>query len=390
MIATRFKRASWWLVLAVQFATVAAPLAVLPFLSLHLQRLSGAGTKDIALWAAAIAAAPAVGAILSTPVWAHFASSYPLGRLMGLSCLLNALSAFLQAQAGTVVLFALGRGIQGLTGIGVLLLLAVEHNRTTGRKGYSGLQQALAAGCIAGPLLGGWAFEHDALQGLLMGFGILLVALSILCGRAFHDAGLVEDDTRSPALNGRLPPTASRTLVLSGLLATAGAFGFMPFFADWALERESAVLTASLVGLLHAGSWAAAFVVLPLWGRWIDAGRERAVMRLSTAGSLVALLSLLAGSTIVSISLSRIVHGAFNAGLAPSLFSSLGRSRHRVLNLAAGRTAITLGQVIGPAICGLAVFAAGNDGALLAAALLTLLASILLYLQPEARRHDVE
>ncbi len=389
MIAGRLKKTSWWLVLSVQFVTVAAPLAVLPFLSLHLQRLSGAGTTDIALWAAAIAAAPAIGAILSTPLWARFASSYPLGRLMGLSCLLNALSAFLQAQAGTVEIFALGRSIQGLTGIGVLLLLAVEHSRTTRGSGYSGLQQALAAGCIVGPLLGGWAFDNDALQGLLTGFAVLLVALSVFCGYAFRDARPVKDEQPS-GFAGLLPPTTTRMLVLSGLLATAGAFGFMPFFAGWALERESAVLTTSLIGLLHAGSWAAAIVVLPLWRRWIDAGRERAVLRLSTAGSLVALVSLLAGSTVVLISLSRILHGAFNSGLAPSLFSVLGRSRHRVANLAAGRMATTLGQVIGPAICGLAVFAAGNNGALFAAALLTLLASILLYLQPEARSHDVE
>lgn len=390
MIAGRLKQTSWWLVLSVQFATVAVPLAVLPFLSLHLQRLSGAETTDIALWAAAIAAAPAIGAILSTPLWARFASSYPLGRLMGLSCLLNALSAFLQAQAGTLEIFALGRSIQGLTGVGVLLLLAVEHSRTTRGSGYSGLQQALAAGCIAGPLLGGWAFDNDALQGLLTGFAVLLVVLSVFCGYVFHDARPVKDEEQSSGFAGLLPPTPTRMLILSGLLATAGAFGFMPFFAGWALEQESAVLTASLIGLLHAGSWAAAIVVLPLWGRWIDAGRERAALRLSTAGSLVALVSLFAGSTVVLISLSRILHGAFNSGLAPSLFSVLGRSRHRVANLAAGRMATTLGQVIGPAICGLAVFAAGNNGALFAAALLTLLASILLYLQPEARSHDVE
>jgi MFS family permease len=164
----------------------------------------------------------------------------------------------------------------------------------------------------------------------------------------------------------------------------------MPFFADWALEQNSTVFSASLIGLLHAGSWAAAIVVLPLWGRWIDAGRETTVMRFSMAGSILALLSLLTGSTVMLISLSRVVHGAFNAGLAPSFFSLLGRSRHRIGNLAAGRMATTLGQVAGPAICGLAVSAIGNIGALLAAALLTLLGSILLYRQPEAGLHDVK
>lgn len=386
MIATRPKRTPWWLVLSVQFATVATPLAMLPFLSLHLQRLSGTGTKDIAIWAAAIAAAPAIGAILSTPVWARFAAYYPLGMLLSVSCLLNSLSALLQAQASTMELFAFGRSLQGLTGIGVLLLLAVEHSRTTAGKAYSGLQQALAAGCMVGPLLGGWAFDHDGLRTLLTGFALLLAVLGVFCGLAFrHAQPLTEAEQQTG-----LPPAPARTLILSVLLATAGAFGFIPFFAGWALERESAVLTASLVGLLHAGSWAAAIVVLPLWGRWIDAGRETTVMRFSMAGSILALLALLTGSTVILIFLSRIVHGAFNSGLAPSFFSLLGRSKHRIGNLAAGRMATTLGQVAGPAICGLAVSAAGNSGALVAAALLTLLGAVLLYLQPEARFHDVE
>ncbi len=390
MITTRPTQTPWWLVLSVQFAIVAAPLATLPFLSLYLQRLSGTGTRDIAIWAAAIAAAPAIGAILSTPVWARFAASYPLGRLLGISCLLNALSALLQAQASTVEIFALGRSLQGLTGIGLLLLIAVEHSRTSAGKGYSGLQQALAAGCMAGPLLGGWAFDHDGLRSLLTGFALIIVTLGVFCGVIFRHAKTLPDMEQEASLAGLLPPAPARRLILSAHLATAGAFGFMPFFADWALEQDSTVFSTSLIGLLHAGSWAAAIVVLPLWGRWIDAGRETMVMRLSMVGSILALLSLLTGSTVMLISLSRVVHGAFNSGLAPSFFSLLGRSRHRIGNLAAGRMATTLGQVAGPAICGLAVSAMGNIGALLAAALLTLLGSILLYRQPEARLHDVK
>jgi len=390
MIAAKLKPTPWQLALGVQFTTVTAPLMLLPFLSLHLQRLLGAGATETAFWAAASAAAPAISAILATPVWGRLASSFTLGRLMAVSCLLNALSALLQAQAGTVEVFAFGRSIQGATGIGVLLLLAIDHSKTTAGKGYAGLQQALAAGCIAGPLLGGWAYDHDALRGLLTGFALVLAFLGIVCGYVYRNAGPVKDEEPDTGVVGALPPTPNHILILSGLLASAGAFGFMPFFAGWALEQESSVLTASLIGLLHAGSWFAAIVALPLWGRWIDAGGERAAMRLSTAGSVAALLSLFAGSTVASISLARIVHGVFSSGFAPSLFSTLGRSRYRVANLAAGRIATTLGQVIGPAVCGLAVFVGGNNGALLAAALLTLLASILLYLQPEVRTDDRE
>lgn len=389
-MATRLKQTPWWLLLSVQFMTVATPLAMLPFLSLHVQRLSGVGGKDVAIWTALIAAAPAIGAVLSTPIWARSAATYPLGRLLSLSCLVNAVSAVLQAHASSVEIFALGRSLQGLTGIGILLLLGVDNSLTSAGKGYSGLQQALAAGCIAGPLLGGLAFDHDAFPALLTGCALSLAVLSVFCGFFVRAANLVTAKGQYTGFFIQLPSSGTRILILSAMLATAGAFGFMPFFASWAMERGGAVFTASLVGFIHAVSWMAAIAVLPLWGKGIDSGREIAAVRLSVAGSVAALLLLLTGSTVVWISLWRMAHGALNSGLSPSLFARLGRSKHRIVDLAAGRMAITLGQIIGPAICGLAVSAAGNDGALFAAALLTLLGATLLYLQPEAQFHDGE
>lgn len=384
------KQTAWRLVLLVQFVTVAAPLAILPFLSLYLQQLSGAGTRDIATWTAIAAGAPAITAIVSIPIWGRLAIIYPLGVLLAISCGLNALSILLQAQAGHVEIFALGRSLQGLTGIGVLLLIAVRHSPAGNGKSYSGLQQALAAGCIVGPLLGGWAFDHNSMASLLTWSAMLMIALGIFCGIAFHKSNPTTDAKHEGALPERLPVAFTRMLILSVSLVTAGAFGFIPFFADWAMERDGAFFTVSFIGLLHAGGWAAAFTILPLWGRWIDAGRERTVMGLSMVGSVLALVALLAGSTVMLISVSRIVFGAFYAGVAPSFFSLLGRSKHHITDLAAGRMAITLGQVTGPAICGLAVSAIGNNGALLAAATLTLLGLILLFLQPEARFHDID
>jgi MFS transporter, DHA1 family, staphyloferrin B biosynthesis exporter len=372
-------RIRWWLVLSVQFTTVATPLAMLPFLSIYLEQLSGADAHNVAIWAAVVATAPAICAVLSTPVWAYFAASQPIGRLLCLSCLLNALSALLQAQAVSIELFVLARSLQGLTGMGILLLLVVDYGQKSAGLAYSGLHQALAAGCIAGPLLGGFAFDHNSLPALLLVFSLIMALLGIGCGFSFRNIPPASNEKREHQPLPHSPTIGTRKLFLSGALATAGAFGFMPFFAGWAMERNPAVFTASLVGLIHAGSWAAAILVLPSWGKKAEAGGEMTAMRLSATGSVIALLLLLASSSVLLISLSRVLHGAFHSGFPPSFFSRLGRSEQRRSHLAIGRTTNTLGQITGPAICGITASVAGNDGALMAAALLTFAGAILLY-----------
>jgi MFS family permease len=382
------ERARWWLVLSAQFATVAAPLALLPFLSIYLEQLSGADAKSVAIWAAAVASAPAICAVLSTPIWAHFAATQPIARLLCLSCLLNSLSVLLQAQVVSIELFILARALQGLTGIGILLLLVVDHRKKSAGLAYSGLQQALAAGCIAGPLLGGLALDHDSLPVLLTIFSSIMALLGIFCGFAFRGIPRPSNEKSDDQSPLRLPIMGTRKLILSGALATAGAFGFMPFFAAWAMERNPAVFTASLIGIIHAGSWTAAILALPSWGKKAEAGGEMAVMRLSITGSVAALLLLLASSSVLWVFLSRIVHGAFYSGFPPSFFSHLGRSEQRLANLAIGRTTNTLGQITGPAICGITASVAGNSGALIAAALLTIAGAVLLYFQSEKPFHD--
>jgi MFS family permease len=64
----------------------------------------------------------------------------------------------------------------------------------------------------------------------------------------------------------------------------------------------------------------------------------------------------------------RVTQGVFYSGLTPALYAGVGRSGERRQELAVARTALTMGQILGPALCGAVLPFAGTDGALLIAA----------------------
>lgn len=370
---SRIGRHSWRAtILAIQFLTAAAPLAVVPFLSLHFQRLAVGSTADASYWTAVAAAAPAVTAVISTPLWGGFARGQPISLAVFLTCALTAASYLVMAAADDPAMFTLGRALQGSAGSGIILLLAVDHLKARPEREYIGLQQAFSAGCLAGPIIGGWAFDHQCLDVILSTTAAALLVLAA----AF---ALVARPTR-PGLRrdhhaqaGFFHPTFAHVrrngaLVIAASLGTAGAFGFVPFFAEWAKERDAASFTASAIGTLHAASWFAAIIVLPIWGRVIDGVAAARSIALSLLGSAAAYAAMSVSATVPWISMLRVTQGVFYSGLTPALYAGVGRSGERRQELAVARTALTMGQILGPALCGAVLPFAGTDGALLIAA----------------------
>ena len=367
----------WSAVLAVQFVTTAAPMAVLPFLFIHLQSLTASGTQDVAFWTAVAAAAPACAAVVATPLWGRLAARRSLAGLLALSCLLSAASYGLQAWARTPELFASARLLQGAAGSGIIPLLAVERMRRTVGRGYVNLQQAFAAGCLAGPLLGGLASDYAALPILLGSAAALCIPLSLACaillqGTVSRNAAITAEQVTSR------PSKKDAVVILAASIGTAGAFGFAPFFAAWAIERIGSGISTATIGAIHAAGWLAAIAILPVWGRAIERLPSAASLQLSLMGMAVTLGLLALPGSVLGIVVLRILQGGTQAGLAPSLYALVGRSEQPEQSIAAARTALTLGQILGPAICGLALPWGGMNAALLAAALLPLIGLILL------------
>ena len=367
----------WTAILAVQFVTAMVPLSVLPFLFLHLQELTEGRVENAAFWTATAAAAPAIAAIIATPLWGRLAQGRSLASLMTATCLLSGASYALQGWAATPVVFCAARFLQGAAGSGIILLLAVERIRRGSGGGYVTLQQAFAAGCLIGPLLGGLAFEHDALLFLLLLAAASCVVLALISAIAFH-RDPAEGLASGTAQVVRGTSRRNSVCILAATLGSGGAFGFAPFFAAWAMEHAGTGVTTTTIGAIHAAGWLAGMMVLPLWGRAIGGFSAVSSVRFSLAGSALTLGLLAIPGTILWIAALRILQGGIHAGLAPALYNAVSGAGHPERNIAAGRTALTLGQVLGPVVCGLALPWAGTNGVLLVAAALPLIGFLLL------------
>jgi MFS family permease len=374
-----YRRAS---ILAVQFLTAAAPLAIVPFLSLQVGRLTRGEAAEASIWTAIAAAAPASAAIVSTPLWGRFAQGRSISLLLFSTCALTAASYLAMAVADDAATFAMGRALQGAAGSGIILILAIELSGAHPERGYIDLQQAFSAGCLVGPVLGGWAFDHQRLPVFLYGAAASLLVLAIWCALVFQTT---DSDLRQGRDEGadnaptRTERGRNRRLIVAAVFGTAGAFGFVPFFAEWAASRDAARFDATAIGMLHASAWFAAIVVLPIWNRIIDGAKAARSIAISLLGSSAACAALSASATAPWIFALRVTHGAFHSGLNPALYAGVRRSSERERDLASARTALTLGQILGPASCGAVVPFAGADGALLAAAGLSAIGLLVLF-----------
>lgn len=376
----RHRRAS---ILAVQFLTAAAPLAIVPFLSLQLGRLTpGGGATEAPIWTAIAAAAPALAAMVSTPFWGRFAQGRSMSLLLFSTCALTAASYIAMAVADDAATFAMGRALQGAAGSGIILVLAIELSGARPERSYIDLQQAFSAGCLVGPAVGGWAFDHQRLPVFLYGAAAALLALAIWCALVFQTTG---SDIRQERNHGadsaliRSERGRNRRLIVAAVFGTAGAFGFVPFFAEWAASRDAGSFDATAIGMLHASAWFAAMIVLPIWNRIIDGAEAARSIALSLLGSSAACAALSVSATAPWIFALRVTQGAFHSGLNPALFAGVRRSGERERELASARTALSLGQILGPASCGAVVPFAGADGALLAAAGLSAIGLLVLF-----------
>lgn len=344
-----------------QLLVTAAPLALLPFLGLHLARMSAAP----AFWTAAALAAPAVTTLAMTPAWAGLARVLSLPNLIVWTGIFTAASCAIIAVASDPVTLLAGRLVQGLAGGGVVLALAFRAAGRSAGRGFAAMQQAVAAGCLLGPLAGGFAFEREQLGLLMLGFGGLILVATLAAAVTSRDLS-AEPDEESPSDRA---DSSDLSLLCAGLCGSAGAFAFVAFFPAWANAYDPALYTPGLIGLLHSLSWLVALLILPLWARVMDGVSPVAALTLSLIGCALGFAAVPLGAGLAGIVALRLLQGTLFAGQAPALFAAVEAvSPSRTAAMARARASLTLGQLVGPFFAGLALAPLGPSGALFAAA----------------------
>ncbi len=337
-------------------------MVLVPIMPFFLRDLMGGGiaAAEAVRWTSIALAAPGVGALLCAPFAGRWCERFGYRRALLLALSLFVASMAMMALSRGVAMFIAGRALQGASTVGVIVTAFIARVSDPASRGRAlGWQEsAVAAGALAGPVLGGVLQDVWSVRPLLLavavctGCAVLGLALSLRepAAPASHDASSEAADG-APA-RGLLADPAFARWLMAGALTQAGAFALVNVFALFVEARFAGMAAvASKVGVLHALGWCATLVAGPLWGARNDR-REPARQFAGAALACALALGLMPfAAHLWQIGVLRVLQGACYAALAQSMLLICCRAVPPALQGRAtvvAKSAMTLGQLLGP------------------------------------------
>ncbi|CBJ40084.1 putative efflux transmembrane protein (plasmid) [Ralstonia solanacearum CMR15] len=337
-------------------------MVLVPIMPFFLRDLMGGGVAaaDAVRWTSIALAAPGVGALLCAPFAGRWCERFGYRRALLLALSLFVASMAMMALSRGLAMFIAGRLLQGASTVGVIVTAFIARvSDPAGRGRALGWQEsAVAAGALAGPVLGGVLQDVWSVRPLLLavavctGCAVLGLALSLRepAAPATHEAPTAAGD--GPPARGLFADPAFVRWLMAGALTQAGAFALVNVFALFVEARFAGMAAlASKVGVLHALGWCATLVAGPLWGAWNDR-RDPARQFAGAALACALALALMPWAAhLWQIGLLRVLQGACYAALAQSMLLICCRAAPPALQGRAtvvAKSAMTLGQLLGP------------------------------------------
>ena len=346
------------LLLVCQTVTTLGLMVFVPIMPLYMETLTGVNAVDAAHWGSLALAAPAVGTLFFAPYAGKWCDRFGYRQMLLASLAVFIASMSLMALSSSVHGFLLGRLLQGISAIGVVLTAFIGYVSNDDSRGRSlGLQEG-QFGALGGPLLGGIMLDYWSLKPLLLGSAVLTgIAGGILWsqlsepgnepGKALGIPGSAFSGVRTMLGHSYL-----RNWMLAACLIQAAAFAFVTVFALYltALFPTSEAM-ASKIGLLHALGWLATMLAAPLWGHLNDCSEPRRYFILAAMGCALSTALLTAVAQIWLVALLRLAQGACYAALMQSVFLACSRqlpesSYGHMTGLS--RSFMVVGQLLGP------------------------------------------
>lgn len=345
------------LLLACQAVTTLGLMVLVPIMPLYVATLTQTDAVGAARWSSLALAAPAVGVLCFAPYAGRWCDRFGYRRMLLASLTVFIASMLLMALSTSVHGFMLGRLLQGMSTIGVVLTAFIGCAGDDASRGRSlGLQEsAIACGALIGPVLGGVMLDYWSLKPLLTASALLTaIAGGVLWSRLSEPPKTVAT-AGAPQFSGLrsvLVDPDLRKWMLAACLAQAGAFALVNVFALYLSTRfPAANAIASKIGLLHAFGWLATMLVAPLWGRLNDRGDARRHFALAAFGCALSIGLLAVADQIWLIALLRIVQGACYAALAQSMLLACSRQLPASAYghvIGVSRSFMVAGQLLGP------------------------------------------
>lgn len=319
------------LLLACQTVTTLGLMVMVPIMPLYVALLTDVDAIGAARWSSLALAAPALSALCVAPYAGKWCDRFGYRRMLLVSLAVFIGSMLLMALSPSIYGFMLGRLMQGMSTLGVVLTAFIASASNDASRGRSlGLQGgAVAFGAFAGSVLGGLMLDYWSLKPLL-------TASALFTGIAGWILWYHLSEPPKPAQDPDLPPFAGlRTLLthpdlrnwmLAAVLTQAAAFALVNVFALYLTARFHAVdAIASKAGFLHAISWLATLLASPLWGHLNDRGDPRRHFTLAAIGCALSVGLLMVVEQIWLVALLRILQGACYAALAQSVLLACSR-----------------------------------------------------------------
>lgn len=347
------------LLLACQSVTTLGLMVLVPILPLYMATLTGIDAFGAARWSSLALAAPGLGTLCFAPFAGRWCDRFGYRRMLLMSLLVFIASMLLMALSTSVSSFMLGRLLQGMSTIGVVLTAFIGHASSDASRGRSlGLQEsAIACGALAGPVLGGMMLDHWSLKPLLIGSALLTgVAGGVLWSqlREPPKSAPEEDLPQFAGLRTVLVRADLRNWMLAACLTQAAAFALVNVFPIYLTAHfPAAEAIASKAGALHALGWLATMLASPLWGHLNDRGDPRRHFLLAVIGCALSIGLLAAADQLWLVALLRVIQGACYASLAQSMLLACSRQQPasvygHVIGLS--RSFMVVGQLLGPLI----------------------------------------
>ena len=344
------------LLLGCQAITTLGLMVFVPIMPLYITTLTQVDAGGAAEWSSLALAAPALGTLCFASYVGKLCDRFGYRRLLLVSLTIFVASMLLMALSLSIYGFMLGRLLQGISTIGVVLTAFIGYVSDDTSRGRSlGLQEsAIACGALAGPVLGGVMLDYWSLKPLLITSAIFTgVAGGVLWSQ------LSEPQKAIPvrgALFGGLHTVLThsnlRNWMIAACLAQAAAFAFVNMFPLYLTAHFPATeAVASKIGLLHALGWLATMLAGPMWGQLNDHGTPRRHFIWAAMGCALSVALLAVVDQIWLVALLRIGQGACYAALMQSVLLACSRQwpiseYGHVTGLS--RSFMVVGQLVGP------------------------------------------
>lgn len=344
------------------FLSVASLTMIVPLLPFYMKDLGVTQTSDNLLWSGLALSAPAVSYMVAAPLWGWLGDRWGRKRmvvraLIGLSGALI-LMGFVQTPLQLVIVRLFQGAFGGVVDAGAAFVGSQAPEAVRG-KVFGRLEGAVAAGSLAGPLIGGLLFDRLGFQAVLLTMGGLLILLSLLMMSYLYEERSGQCD--QPAIgyrgNNMLQSLTElffhrkvRYFLFVGMCANIGVYGLIILFSQFIGGVVVPENAAAWVGMSQALTWGAGWLSSSWWGKRNDGYPVEKNFFWASLGCGISIMLQPLCNDIEWILVLRLVQGFCFSALIQSVFFVVSRyslEENRGFRMGLTSSLLVIGQITG-------------------------------------------